>query len=122
MRTTKEQLRESCESIAKDLSNGVEVTEDNLEYFEENGLEVGDMVGASDYLEYEGAMDIEYTITAGMDWRGGRIAVSLGGPNIFINTNNNYVEGNWGGDSVSIPFTDKIGIDDHLEECYNCSR
>lgn len=68
------------------------------------------------------ALDIEHTISSANDHLGSRIAVVLGGPNIFINTRENRVEGYWGGTTSYARYVDRIGIDDAAEEVYWNSR
>ena len=121
MSDTLAQMTETCQMIADDLTNGIVITEDNIEDYqdEDNGTsyEVGDEVTASEYLS--DCFDIEYTVTQALDYKNGIVTVALGGPNIFINTQNNEVEGYWGSERVSIPFSDKMGVDDHLENTYD---
>jgi hypothetical protein len=52
------------------------------------------------------------------DWKGAEVSYALGGPNVFIDTENQTVNGRWGGDRVEISYTDNIGFDDVLEEIY----
>lgn len=66
------------------------------------------------YQEVEEALDISVTTSINKEYRGCRIAITLGGPNIFINTNNSQVEGYWGLDSFSSPLNSQTAntIDD----------
>jgi hypothetical protein len=121
MSDTLTQMTITCQAIADDITNGIDITEDNIEeYPNEAGgtsYEIGDEVTASEYLC--DSFDIEYTVTQALDYKSAVVTVALGGPNIFINTSNNEVEGYWGSERVSIPFTDNMGIDEHLEYTYN---
>lgn len=57
--------------------------------------ESGDYDALDRYLE--DALDLEYSCNSRKEYLGARIAVSLGGPNIYINTRYGVVEGYWGG-------------------------
>lgn len=57
--------------------------------------ESGDYESLSEYLE--DALDLEFTCNSRKEYLGARVAVSLGGPNIYINTRYGTVEGYWGG-------------------------
>jgi hypothetical protein len=116
--TTYKQLEKQCQSIANDLSNGIEVTEDNVDYYPD--LSIGDNVSGHDYLSHDTQDDWTYTISRSGDYRSGEVAMALGGPSIWINTNTRTVEGYWGSDRVTIPYIDNIGLDDALCEFYEC--
>jgi hypothetical protein len=110
---TKEELRQQCESIAKFLEQ------------EEHGKnEDGDDFTAWDYLQ--DVYDINYTINSQRDYLGARLLVAGGGPNIWVNTKSNCVEGYWGSDEVSVYYIDNLGLDDALEdqaiELFNLKR
>jgi len=47
--------------------------------------------------------------------------VAFGGPNIWVNTEKSEVEGYWWLDKANALFTDNMGLNDYLEEIYNCS-
>ena len=116
--TTKDRLQSNCESIANDITNGIEVTEDNVDYYPNLGI--GDTVSAYDYLQ--DMLDINYTINADMSYKSCRVCVGFGGPSLYINTSNNMVEGYWWGTTVKVPFTDSMDIDDMAEELYEIRR
>jgi len=69
---------------------------------------------AFDYLQ--DALDIEYIVSSKGDYLGARVLVAFGGPNIWVNTRTNTVEGHWWGDNAYAGFTDNIGLDDALRE------
>ena len=73
---------------------------------------------AWDYLE--GALDIEYIISSTREYLGARVLVAFGGPNIWVNTRTNTVDGAWWLDSHCASFTDEIGLDDCLRELHAC--
>ena len=88
------ELENMVNSIRDDLSRLYEAdyTDEEREEMEENG-EACDL-----YSYFANALDIEYTISASGDFRGARIAVALGGPNIYVDTRRGYAEGFWGCD------------------------
>ena len=69
----------------------------------------------------EDVLDIQYIINQDKTYRGARILVAFGGPNIWVNTQSGQVEGYWWGDNAFTGFMDNIGLDDYLEELYSCS-
>ena len=104
-------LQTHVNQIAQDLSNPNQleawaVEDDNPDY------------SILDYLN--GALDIEYIVGSDGDYRGARILVAFGGPTIWINTRTNTVEGGWWQDSAHATFDDAIGLDETLEELFNC--
>jgi hypothetical protein len=87
--------------------------------FDEDELNVdGEQMTAFDYLQ--DALDIEYIVNGKGEYLGARVLVAFGGPNIWVNTRTNTVEGHWWSDSCTASFTDNIGLDDALEELWNC--
>lgn len=77
-----------------------------------------DASGAWDYLD--DALDIEYVISSAGEYLGARVLVAFGGPNIWVNTRTNTIDGTWWQDSYSASFTDKMGLDDCLRELHAC--
>lgn len=54
---------------------------------------------ATDFYEYvSDSLDIEYRIDSKGEYRGAYIWVTLGGPNIHIDTFSGYIKGAWGSD------------------------
>lgn len=88
------ELKNMVTSIRDDLNRlyDANYTDEEREEMEENG-EAYDL-----YSYFSDALDIEYTIGANGDFRGARIAVTLGGPNIYVDTRRGCVEGFWGSD------------------------
>jgi len=95
--------------IADTLTNGF--GDDDLNADEEQ-------MTAFDYLQ--DALDIEYIVNGKGEYLGARVLVAFGGPNIWVNTRTNTVEGHWWSNSCTSSFTDNIGLDDALEELWNC--
>jgi hypothetical protein len=100
-------LREQVKHIAETLRTGHYETDD----------ECGPC--ASEYLK--DALDIQYIISSDKQYLGARVLVAFGGPNIWINTQTQTVEGYWWGDTCHISYlNDALGLDEYLEEFYNC--
>ena len=73
-----------------------------------------------DYLQ--DALDIEYIIGSDRQFLGARVLVCFGGPNVWIDTRNNRVDGHWWGDSYNEAFTDNIGLNEAVEEIWECGN
>ena len=111
-------LQKHVESIVKDIENGLLIDKDDIEggYYDQDYQE-GDIMSAYDYLN--DVLDIEYTINSDRTYKGARVLVSFGGPNIWINTLADQVEGYWWGDKSIISYnSDAMGLDDALRELY----
>ena len=74
---------------------------------------------AHEYLEH--VLAIQWITNQDITNRGARVLVAFGGPNIWINTQSSEVEGYWWLDKANALFTDNMGLNDYLEEIYNCS-
>lgn len=111
--TMSDKLQDHVNSIASNL------TKPPLdEWNEGRDVENEGEFSAFDYLQ--DALDIEYIVNSKREFLGARVLVAFGGPNIWVNTRTNTVEGHWWGDSASATFTDSIGLGDALEELFNC--
>ena len=77
-----------------------------------------------DIVEYLGdnIYDVEYTIGSNKEYRGVRIMVACGGPNIYINTNTKDVELYWWSESARYPMSSDVVnmIDSIYEEMFAC--
>ena len=104
-------------SIISDLNNG---PEEWLKSWETS--ENPEPWTAYDYLE--GVLDINWILDSNKEFKGARLLVAFGGPNIWIDTSKGTVEGAWWGDS----YTDSYSTDsefaselnDALGELYAC--
>ena len=84
----------------------------------ESGEVDGESISAWDYLE--DALDIEYIVNSKGEYLGARVLVCFGGPNVWINTRTNQVEGHWWSDSCTMSYRDAIGLDEVLSELWAC--
>lgn len=102
-------LRDHVKHIVNNIENGFpdELNEDDQPF------------SAFDYLQ--DCLDIEYVVSSKKEYLGARVLVAFGGPNIWINTRTKQVEGYWWGDKCILSYdSDAIGLDEALEELYNC--
>ena len=106
--TADKQLQNHVDSIAETLTEG----------FGDELNHEGEAMTAYDYLE--DVLDIEYIVGSDLEYRGARILVTFGGPNIWVNTKTNTVEGYWWMDEAFARFEDSIGLDEALEELWHC--
>ena len=98
--TSQNRLKRNCEHISNEISEG--------------------KISAYDYFDEGSILDIEWIIHNDKTYKAARVLVAFGGPNIWINTQTNTVDGYWWTDSYKAPFTDEMGLDDYLEELYSC--
>ena len=106
--TCEEQLVRMCKNIADGISEPQQITD------EETGEKRTET--ASDWME--DVYDIRYIVDREKRYLGAELMVAGGGPTIWVNLDTKYVEGYWGGDRVTVPFSDNLGLDDYCEEMY----
>jgi hypothetical protein len=105
-------LRRMVDNIARQLSEGLD--QGDAKEYAENGEEFT----AWDYLR--DTLDINWILNNDRTYKGARVLVAFGGPNIWIDTVNERVEGYWWGDKYFASYNDSIGLDSALEELFNC--
>ena len=105
---TKTDLQKQVEHIAKQIQTG--------EYDTENE----DGCSAFDYLK--DVLDINYIVESNRKtYKAARVLVTFGGPNIWIDTLHQRVEGYWWGEYAEARYTeDVLGLDDCLGELFSC--
>ena len=106
--TCEEQLRRMCRDIANGIGRPEEITD------EETGEKRTET--ASDWME--GTYDIRYIVDREKRFMAAEILVAGGGPTVWVNLYTNEVEGYWGGDRVTMAFTDNLGLNEYCEEMY----
>ena len=110
--TTENMLKDQVLHIAKCIESGDWGNGESLNYD-------GEPVSALDYLN--DVLDINYIINSDKSYKGARVLVAFGGPNIWINTRTKQVEGHWWGDSCTMSYRrDEMGIDDAVGELWAC--
>ena len=108
--TCEERLRRMCKDIADSITNPVTSNDE-----QEDGS-VEQHGGASEWME--GTYDIRYLVDREKRYLGAEIMCAGGGPTIWVDTWDKEVKGYWGGDRVTEPFIDNLGLDDYCEEMY----
>ena len=98
--TCEEQLRRMCKNIAEDITAG---KEDAHKWMED-------------------VYNIEWITHQDHSYKAAILLVAGGGPNIWVNTQTEMVEGYWGTDKVHWHYTDNIGLDDYLSELHASSK
>ena len=96
--TCEEQLRRMCKDIAEEITEGKK----------DPAIWMYDVY------------DVEWITHNDHSYKAARLMVAGGGPNIWVNTQTEMVEGYWGADEISWHFQDNIGLDDYLEEMHGC--
>ena len=114
--------------MSKDLENHVKQIVESIE----NGLDSIEREDEGqvpmDGLEYlSDALDIEFTVRnpngdpKNCQLLGARVLVAFGGPNIWINTRTQEVEGYWWQDKCVMRYTrDEIGLDEAIQTIWAC--
>lgn len=114
------ELRNICDNVRAELESiyNAEWTDEEREE-RENGGEARDLY---EYLDE--ALDIEYTVDSSGKYISSRIYITIGGPNIWIDTREECVRGAWGGDREEAYIGKEISnaIDSIMEEIYNSLR
>jgi hypothetical protein len=103
--------REYCKRIAEELENiynGAALNED------------GESITLYDY--FSDVLDFEYTIDSRKQYKSVCIWVTLGGPNVWIDTSDSCVHLAWGSDRETylLDYDVRDAIDDIFSEYYNC--
>ena len=101
--TCEEQLRRMCKNIAEDISDPPSTQ-------------------ASPDVYMEDVYDIEWITYQDGRYKGARLLVAGGGPNIWVNLQTNTVDGYWASDKCSWGFVDNIGLDEYLEEIHASTK
>ena len=98
MTNSTDQLRENCRYIVSDIERSEDAVAAIL----------------------DDALSLEFTTDQNRNYMDSRILVTFGGPNIWINTRNDTVEGYWGRDHVEFRYTDEHGLYDACENLFEC--
>jgi len=80
----------------------------------------GETGSMSAYAYLNDALDIEYVIGSDRQFLGARVLVCFGGPNVWVDTRHNRVDGHWWADSYNEAFVDNIGLNDAIQELWEC--
>ena len=105
--------------------NGCKYDDESELYIMPDGEELceGDVYPV-DIMEWlgDGVYDVEYTIGSNKEYRGVRLMIACGGPNIYINTKSGDVELYWWNESARYPMSSDVVnmIDSIYEELFGC--
>ena len=71
---------------------------------------------------FSDALDFEYTITSQKEYKSVKVWITLGGPNVWVDTSTHMVHLAWGSDREEYPlqYDACSEIDFIFEEYYNC--
>jgi hypothetical protein len=106
MTDCEKRLREMCDSIAEQIEEGKAFGP--FGWDEEEGEQ---------YLE---AYSHRYIIDSEKNYQAVQVMVAGGGPNIWIDTQDQEVQGFWGSDVYKKPIYNFEHVDDYFEELWNC--
>ena len=106
-------LRSYCEYIAKDVTKMVN---DPSTWLAENDMDEDYCYHISAWVD--NALDIEISIGFNGTYRGAKIMVAYGGPNVYVNTRTSMVEGYWWNEreSVEIPHEVCEALDKYISD------
>ena len=102
--------KEMCKDIAKELE-----TIYNNEMLNDDG----EIMTLYDY--FSDVLDFEYTIDSKKEYRSIKVWITLGGPNIWIDTADSYIRLAWGASREEYPLSYYVSdaIDEIFEEYYS---
>ena len=91
-----------------------------IDLVQDYAQEVAD--GKYQYGSEEEILDVMFISDVNKELRGVRLMVAFGGPNIYINTFYNEVEGYWGDESITsaIPHDEAEAITESYVELFKC--
>lgn len=114
----KNDLRAYVENIRDEIKSLYDLTPEEVERREEEG----ESSSLFDY--FADALDVEYTIDSRGEYLGARVYVTLGGPNVWVDTRRGEVGGAWGTDRESVWLPSEIcdEIDSIFCEAYECLK
>ena len=113
-------LKEQVLNIKETIESGITYADAGMEIdAEANGYDLTDVINGFDYLQ--DVLDIQYIVDSQEEYLGARILVAFGGPNIWIDTLNQRIEGAWWQDKFDAYYDDDaMAIDDALRELWAC--
>jgi hypothetical protein len=115
-----QRLQDMVNNIAHNIQYGMTYDEAGMDHklYTYDGSP-DDYITGMDYLQ--DCLDIQYIVTGASEYLGARVLVAFGGPNIWINTQSELVEGYWWGDSAAARIDgDSLGLDEALSELWGC--
>ena len=113
--TCEEKLRRMCKRIADDITEKA-ITRYNGYETEHDEDDEGTL--ATRFMDH--VYDIEWITFQDKTYKAARLMVAGGGPSIWVNLQRNVVQGYWWGDYCEHHFSDQIGLDEYLQEIFDC--
>ena len=114
-------------SIVTDIENGVKTENcnqcdadlhDTMEC-PECGHDNCETLSGFDYIS--DVLDVNWVLNHNREFKGARLLVAFGGPNIWIDTTKQTVEGHWWGDSFTASYSrDEMDIEGACSEWFGC--
>lgn len=81
--------------------------------------ENNECISGFDYIS--DVLDVNWILDANREFKGARLLVAFGGPNIWIDTAKQTVEGHWWGDSFTESYShDEMDIEGACSEWFGC--
>lgn len=78
-----------------------------------------DILSGLDYIS--DVLDVNWVLDSNREFKGARLLVAFGGPNIWINTDTQTVEGHWWGESFTASYSrDEMDIEGACSEWFGC--
>ena len=117
-----EDLQNQVLHIKETIESGITYADAGLEVdAEANGYDSTDIINGFDYLQ--DVLDIQYIVDSNGEYLGARILVAFGGPNIWVDTLNQRIEGAWWQDKFDAYYDDDaMDIDEALRELWACRQ
>jgi hypothetical protein len=102
---------ESCTECGADLHDRMNCPECEHENDE--------TISGFDYVS--NVLDVNWVLDSNHEFKGARLLVAFGGPNIWVDTSTNTVTGGWWGDSYSATYSrDEMDIEGACADWFGC--
>jgi len=124
--TAREQLKSDVKSYAATIESAVSGGEEFFnDYVDEDDAENYDDVYSRLEKYFEDVLDIDFVVSARLEYRGAKILLACGGPAIQLDTNNGCIMGTWFGEEPAEYYLTndaRRAVDDYFAEKWDCVR
>lgn len=82
-----------------------------------------DYDGLAEY--FDDCLDVDFIVSGRLEYRGAKILLACGGPNIYLDTREGCVKGYWGAGCYAESYLHRgavDAVDEYFEEQFNCLR
>ena len=114
-------IEECKDDFERDFFRSLQSTADELQriYEEKETNDDGEIMTFNDY--FDDYLDVNFLVNRNKEYKSASICITLGGPNVYIDTDDSYVKGYWGGTVIWIPFSYYVRdeIDAIFEDIYS---